>query len=92
MQQSVNTSISDKIHKGNSDFDIARWYSHRNVNKGNNKITELRTILQRDVRAVNNNASASALYSSSETKIFTNTTASPFAKQANTYIQIHLKE
>ena len=32
MQQSVNTSISDKIHKGNSDFDLAQWYSHRNVN------------------------------------------------------------
>ena len=72
MQQSVNTSISDKIHKGNSDFDLAQWYSHRNVN---------------DVRAVNNNVSASALYSSSETDIFTNPTASPFANQAITDIQ-----
>jgi hypothetical protein len=24
MQQSVNTSISDRIHKGNSDFDLAQ--------------------------------------------------------------------
>jgi hypothetical protein len=72
VQQSVNTFISDRIHKGNSDFDLAQWCSHRNVN---------------DVRTVHNNASASASYSSSETDIFTNPTASPFANQASTDTQ-----
>jgi hypothetical protein len=44
--------------------------------------------LLNDVRAVNNNANASASYSSSETDIFPNPTASPIANQARTDIQI----
>ena len=72
MQQSVNTSISDRIHKGNSDFDLEQWYSHRNVN---------------DARVVNKNASARVSYSPPETDLFTNSSALPFAKQAGTDIQ-----